>query len=245
MNRRRRSAGMALSRFFEGYNVSKTAVSILADMARVQVGYPQEEIRLSSPRSSNCILLQHGCVLATSHGVPRLWKGRAFFGTGALWEGSYPIAPPKLITRGSVTAIFVQSAFLKEVASVESTLALALLRMNLEQQQIMEQVYGVNGESPVSRVAGLLNYLSVLRHYHVRDEQSKIGMQTRVTVEGPTQVDMADALGLGRATVEKSLATLRKAGVLKVSPPGSRKNRYYEITDGNALKMVALGAHAP
>ncbi|MFK4122489.1 hypothetical protein [Streptomyces longwoodensis] len=242
-----RGAGVALTRFFEPYNVSKTAVALLTPLCRLKRGSVQEEIQLSSPKASNSIFLQRGCVLATAQGVPRLWKGRAFFGTGALWEGAHPITPPKLLTRGPVTALLVPSAYLQEVALVESTLALALLRMNLEQQQIMDQVYGVNGEAPVSRVAGLLNYLSEMRHYAVRDEsgQSIVGMQERVTVEGPTQIDMADALGLGRATVEKALAALRKAEILKAQVPGSRRNRHYEIINGNGLKMVAMGAQVP
>ncbi|MFE2039184.1 hypothetical protein ACFXBB_39415, partial [Streptomyces scopuliridis] len=72
------------------------------------------------------------------------------------------------------------------------------------------------------------------------------GALVRVVAEelvasGPSQADIADSLCLGRATVEKAVSELRRAGALKAFGPGERTNRCYSVKDWNLLKQIALG----
>ncbi|MFE9098274.1 hypothetical protein [Streptomyces sp. NPDC007264] len=134
---------------------------------------------------------------------------------------------------------------LAHLAVEEPSVALALVRMGMEQHAIMERVYCGNGDSPVARVAALFEYLMEKRSVPkiIRDGKGQpvVTVSTSTTVDGPTQLDVADALGLGRATVEKAIATLRTEGALVAPARGARTNRLYEIRDRSVLGVMALG----
>ncbi|MGW4880021.1 helix-turn-helix domain-containing protein [Streptomyces sp. NPDC004262] len=177
----------------------------------------------------------------------RLWRGRSFFGTSHVWEeGVTDLDNPQVVSRGPVTALSLPGRALREAILHEPALGVALLRMTFEQQQITEVVYGASNEVPLVRVAGMLDYLAVSRSVVVQAaNKTVVTSQRKKLIVGPTQTDIADALGMGRATVEKALATLRKEGALKATPPGQRKNRRYEIADDEKLKLIAMGVTTP
>ncbi|GAA5029266.1 hypothetical protein GCM10023335_68140 [Streptomyces siamensis] len=60
-------------------------------------------------------------------------------------------------------------------------------------------------------------------------------------VERPTQHDLAEALHLGHATVERAVAELRREGALVRFRKGERTNRVYEIADRDILQQIARG----
>ncbi len=105
-----------------------------------------------------------------------------------------------------------------------------------------ETVYGASRLSPLSRVAKLLLFLSSYAGYYdtrSRDGQRVVTIARDGLVEGPTQADFADALGLSRASVEKAMAALRDRGVLRQPHPGEhRTNRRYVITNRAKLERV-------
>ncbi|WP_329128423.1 helix-turn-helix domain-containing protein [Streptomyces caniferus] len=237
-----------LGRFFDPYCVHPTILDGLADVCRFHEGYEGKDVVLSSAvsrRSTRCVFLFRGYVVTHPlTGTARLWRGRSFFGTSHVWQdGAMDLEHPQLVTRGPVTALSLPGRALHQVISHEPTIGMALLRMSFEQQQIMEDVYGANNDAPLVRVAGLLDYLAITRPVIAMADDGRRVMTSRHKREitGPTQTDIADALGMGRATVEKALATLRKDGALKPTPPGQRKNRYYEIADEERLKLIAMG----
>ncbi|MFE2684481.1 LexA family transcriptional regulator [Streptomyces mirabilis] len=109
----------------------------------------------------------------------------------------------------------------------------------------LESVYGASRRSPVARVARLIRFLAVdvgAYEAHDRDGDRIVRIAPQGLVEGPTQADLADALALGRATVEKSLVTLREKGALRAAAPGERTNRFYLITDKDLLEHIGRGA---
>ncbi|MDJ0384325.1 helix-turn-helix domain-containing protein [Streptomyces sp. G-G2] len=128
----------------------------------------------------------------------------------------------------------------------ETSLALLLAQLANDRAMTVESVYAASKSDPVTGVARLLEYLAESRtnpHGAGRIRWTRSGIhkvpEGALTVSGPSQADLADALGLGRTTVEKALASLRAEGVLTALPPGTRSNRYYEIADFALLRSVA------
>ncbi|MEV6763438.1 helix-turn-helix domain-containing protein [Streptomyces sp. NPDC051105] len=250
---RRNRIRRVLSRFFDPYRVQPEAIDILTDLCRLHDRGSGNDDVLSgalSRRSTRCVFLYSGYVVTDPlRRTSRLWKGRSFFGTSHVWdEGVTELENPQVVSRGPVTALSLPGRALREAVLHEPTLGVALLRMTFEQQQITEVVYGASNEIPLVRVARMLDYLAVSRSVVVKAGGGKtvVTSQRKKLIVGPTQTDIADALGMGRATVEKALATLRKEGVLMVTPPGQhRKNRHYEIADEEKLKLIAMGVTTP
>jgi hypothetical protein len=80
-------------------------------------------------------------------------------------------------------------------------------------------------------------------HLKPRSEDGVLVMTTteELVASGPSQADLADALCLGRATVEKAIAELRQLKALRSFGPGERANRCYPIEDRDLLRQIALG----
>ncbi|UXY24878.1 helix-turn-helix domain-containing protein (plasmid) [Streptomyces cynarae] len=247
---RRSRVRRTVGRFFDPYRLHPRVLDALSEVCRLHEGISSEKDTVLSSavsrRSMRCIFLLRGCVVVQAlQGTPRLWRGRAFFGTSHVWrEGTGVLENPQLVTRGAFTALSVPGGVLHDVLAREPTLGMALLRMTFEQQQVMEAVYGASTDAPLLRVAALLDYLATPRPVVVKAEDGRrvVTPQRKLAIEGPSQTDIADCLGLGRATVEKALATLRQEGALRSSTPGKRKNRYYEIADLDHLRLISMGA---
>ncbi|MER5740455.1 hypothetical protein ABT117_32980 [Streptomyces sp. NPDC002262] len=104
---------------------------------------------------------------------------------------------------------------------------------------VQDIVYGLDQRPTLARVAQLLDYLS-----HQPESVKELGIRphgTTPVVHGPTQRHLAEALGLSLGSVEKSMNTLRKHGVL-ASSGGGRANRTYRIMKHEMLDIVAQGA---
>jgi hypothetical protein len=91
----------------------------------------------------------------------------------------------------------------------------------------------------------VLDYLAELerKRLPVRKEDGTLRAEVfdELVASGPSQGDIAEALCLGRATVEKAIAGLRHDRVLRAFGPGERTNRYYVIEDRDLLRQVARG----
>ncbi|MGA4837391.1 hypothetical protein [Streptomyces sp. G45] len=135
---------------------------------------------------------------------------------------------------------------LASLATADPAIALMLARMAAKRHTLTERLYGATRAAPVARVAAVLNYLAGPTRKNVvkpREEDGVLVMSTthELVASGPSQADIADALCLGRATVEKAIAELRQAKALRSFVPGERANRCYPIADQDLLRQIALG----
>ncbi|MFG2131498.1 ArsR/SmtB family transcription factor [Streptomyces sp. NPDC048751] len=237
---RRSIAGRrAVGRFFSPYEVSDFGLESLASMCRIHTRTGSHDRTLLAPggmKRARAVFVQWGCVQTNAHGSARLWKGKIFFFRGA--GRSYM---PEIYSRGSFRAFSVPESFLREIVQRDASIGAVLLQLSLKQQQIADDIYGVRADPPVARVATLLEYLAEERSMPVWDVETGavVGQKTKHVIDGPTQSDLAEALGLGRATVEKALAELRKSGAL--AAPDRRRNRYYEIADTDLIRLISMG----
>ncbi|MGR6968338.1 Crp/Fnr family transcriptional regulator [Streptomyces cynarae] len=238
-----------VQRFFAPYKVSQSAIEALGQQCRIRSGPRHKTWMLGgSGRTSTVVFLVRGCVMVRSRSghTDRLWKGPVFFGDEEIWNfGRANIRNSRIFTLSNFMALVISTAKLREIATEDPTLAFALLRMSAERRALAESVYGQNRKSPLARVATLLDYLAEERTgpEEATDETGAtiVRMSSRYVVDGPSQTDLSDALGLGRATVEKSLALLRQEGAVKRPERGTRQNRTYEINDVQALREISLG----
>ncbi|GGS26031.1 Crp/Fnr family transcriptional regulator [Streptomyces rubiginosohelvolus] len=190
----------------------------------------------------------------TSHGTMRLWRRGMILGdisrvmlrkpkasdSNSLGAGSH------LTFLGNGASISLTARTFATLIEKEPVLALFLAQLTNERSQIVEAVYAASKAAPIVRVARLLDYLAQ------RTRTSDVGDRMRftrtgvhpvpdgaLTLNGPSQAEIAIALGLGRTTVEKAIASLRADGILNALEPGTRSNRYYEIMDFSHLKSLA------
>ncbi|MFE8962105.1 helix-turn-helix domain-containing protein [Streptomyces iakyrus] len=229
----------AVERFFSPYDISDFGLEALASMCRIHTRSGSHDRTLLAPggtKRARAVFVQWGCIQTNAHGFTRLWKGRIFFfrSTGRSYM-------PEIYSRGNFRAFSVPESFLREIVQRDASIGAALLQLSLKQQQIADDIYGVRADPPLARVATLLEYLAQERSTPVWDVDTGavVAQRTRHVIDGPTQTDMAEALGLGRATVEKALAELRKAGAL--AAPDRRRNRYYEIADTDLIRLISMG----
>ncbi|MGW0188107.1 helix-turn-helix domain-containing protein [Streptomyces sp. NPDC003362] len=136
-----------------------------------------------------------------------------------------------MLSRQGVTmSIGVQD--LLQLGGEHPELLLAIADMGYSRLRTMEGVYGLSRRMAEAKVASLLLYLC---------DSNTSPAAPREVVEGPSQSDIADALGLSRAAVENALAELRMQGALKRQEPGARRtNRRYEIADRAKLEFARI-----
>lgn len=191
----------------------------------------------------------------TPHGNNRLWRRGMILGdvsrvmlrkrTPTDQAGSWGTGPHITFLTTGVSLSLTARTFAGLIEK-EPVLALLLAQLTNERAQKVESVYASSKADPGVRVARLLEYL-VLRTRQRdgvdRFRWTRSGMHPvpdgAYTLTGPSQADIADALGLGRTTVEKAIASLRAEGILNALEPGTRSNRYYEIMDYGRLKSLA------
>ncbi|MFG2296439.1 Crp/Fnr family transcriptional regulator [Streptomyces sp. NPDC048603] len=189
----------------------------------------------------------------TPHGTERLWTKGALFGDlGRVMlkrgtSGTARGVGPRItfLTQGCVLSLTTRT--LGQLLEQDSVLVLLLAQLTNERSETVESVYAASKADPVIRVARLLDYLVQYRRplpsVPNRVRWTRNGMHLipsgALTVQGPSQADIAEALGLGRTTVEKALASLRDQGALTAHKPGTRSNRYYEIMDIALLRSIA------
>ncbi|MFJ8078861.1 Crp/Fnr family transcriptional regulator [Streptomyces sp. NPDC096176] len=106
------------------------------------------------------------------------------------------------------------------------------------QLRVHDIVYGLDSRPTTARVAQLIHYLS---HQAPDLDDARLVPFGAGQLHGPTQKDLALALGISLASVEKSMRYLRDIKVLSSSGSG-RANRVYSILDPDMLHSIANGA---
>jgi hypothetical protein len=118
-------------------------------------------------------------------------------------------------------------------------------RMATKRHTLTERLYTASRATPLARVAAVLNYLTEpTRRNRIRPREDGVLVMTTIEeliASGPSQADIADALCLGRATVEKAVSELRQLKALRAFEPGERTNRSYPVADRDLLRQIALG----
>jgi biotin operon repressor len=195
----------------------------------------------------------------TPHGTTRLWRqgtmlgdiSRVMLRKGTTDPSGARSIGPRITFLSTSISLSVTTRTLATMIEREPILTLLLAQLTNERAQTIESVYAVSKADPGIRVARLLDYLAPPQWNHPKRQKgvdrlrwTRTGMyavpEDAVTLTGPSQVDIADALGLGRTTVEKVVASLRADGILNVLAPGTRSNRYYEIGDRHRLRAMAM-----
>ncbi len=234
--------------FFKPYGLPDDTLDAVVSRARARWWRREGTCyRISRRRmSSRMVFLNEGCVREERPtGEVRLWAGGTAFGE---WTGAKtgPFGATGTMLSSMAWGFLIPVADVNDLVVEHGDLLYVLARMGAEHTHLAEELYGVTRRSPTCRVASLLRYLAsrTAPTYRTRDAggQMVVRVSSAGLIEGPTQADLADALALGRATVEKSLAQLRECGALKKQIPGARQNRLYEIEDGDILREVAWGA---
>ncbi|MFD9466792.1 Crp/Fnr family transcriptional regulator, partial [Streptomyces sp. NPDC060027] len=186
-------------------------------------------------------LLERGCVREDfPDGMARLWGPGALIGD---WTGAKDSQTRVTVLSDDSAALVIAPVDIAQLTAVHGPgLAYALGRMSMRRLHAAETVYGANRLPPLSRVAKLLLFLANHFGYYDtrrRDGQRVTTIATQGSVEGPSQADFADALGISRASVENAIAALRDRGVLQKRRPEERRtNRRYVIMDREELAQV-------
>ncbi|MFB6521020.1 Crp/Fnr family transcriptional regulator [Streptomyces sp. NPDC056401] len=191
----------------------------------------------------------------TPHGTERLWRQGAILGDisrvmlrkGTTDESGSRGTGPHITFLSTGTCMSLTARTFATLIEKEPVLALLLAQLTNERSQNVESVYAASKADPVIRVARLLDYLleppartrkGLNRYRWTRTGVHPVPSEA-LTLTGPSQADIASALGLGRTTVEKAIAALRVEGVLAALAPGTRSNRYFQIMDSGRLRSLA------
>ncbi|SHH32512.1 Crp/Fnr family transcriptional regulator [Streptomyces sp. 3214.6] len=220
---------------------SKEVVDALAKVMTAHV-LDRDELAFGYKRRGQVFFLVSGCIREErTLGHTRLWKAGTMFGRWASARSSFASSGWAL---ADTTGLSANSTDIYNLAMEHGEVCQALARMDAFRMNTLDGVYCASRQSPLGRVARLLIYLSedAGRGYQTRsvDGRRVVKFVPGGIVDGPSQGDLADALALGRATVEKALATLREDGIL-ARPTGKRTNRFYEILDRDRLDNIARG----
>lgn len=228
------------------------AIDSLMSAARIEVrqdgdvlAYGQEWIH---------IVLRGVIKETTPHGTSRLWRRGAILGDisrvmvrkRTTDESGSQGAGPHITFLSTGISLSVTTRTFASLIEKEPVFVLLLAQLVNDRAQNVEAVYASSKADPVVRVARLLRYL-ILPARRGKDRVAfrwtRTGMHEvpddALVLRGPSQADIAEALGLGRTTVEKAIASLRTEGVLAVLPPGTRSNRYYQVMDYGRLTSLA------
>ncbi|MER5660687.1 Crp/Fnr family transcriptional regulator [Streptomyces mirabilis] len=197
--------------------------------------YERDEELPLGPGDANVYIVLGGCVLqerfpfgagVTSTRITR------FRGVGELLGEAKLIAPEASVTTVCLTTTWVMPCSVKRMNLLlrrQQEAQLALLRSLEDRNRSDEMIYCTPTRSPVQRVGGLLLHLAGAAG---RTNSADPG---HVTILGPTQRDIADALLMGVSTVENAVRTLREThGVI------TSRYRQFVVTDLLALRDIAM-----
>ncbi|WP_127469686.1 Crp/Fnr family transcriptional regulator [Streptomyces sp. B27] len=196
-------------------------------------------------------IIDDGCVMETRpHGTQRIWTAGAIIGDVASLirpheQPRRPLAGARVTLLSDSTVISVTARTLSRAVTEEPHVALLLLQLVSGRAETLESVYASAHLPARAQIAKLLIYLAdggEERRWKYTRRNLKIIPAGIYLVDGPSQADIATALGLGRATVEKALGSLREEGILKRQERGERTNCLYEIEDMAALRRIAAGS---
>jgi CRP-like cAMP-binding protein len=217
--------------FFARYRLPRHVLEAIATKASKVHRFKRgdECFRLDARR---IFLLASGCVREEQHwGTPRIWREGTLFGN---WCGLHHESRGTALREGR--GLFLGVEDVRQLGGEFPELLLALAGLTHERLEAAETVYGASKKTSMHKVAELLVYLASARVGHLDDQSFLFQEAPRNFVQGPTQADIADALGLSRAAVEKAIADLRHRGALRGD---TRRVRFYQI-DHAVMQDVVL-----
>ncbi|GGQ96555.1 hypothetical protein GCM10010267_68720 [Streptomyces griseorubens] len=245
----------AIAEFFSLHGLPTDSVDALADVSRLRRRERNRPLTLGLSRAAY-FLIDGRVSELVQHGKTRLWREVMLFeavSNTVFFPGTYSErAQPSYMgfTTGMClsrcTFVEVPNTKLASLAMNDPAIALMLARMATKRHNLTEQLYTASRATPVARVAAILNYLAeTTRRNVIKPGPNGTMVMTRIeelVATGPSQADIADALCLGRATVEKAISELRQVKALKAFRPGERANRCYPIEDQHRLRQISMGA---
>ncbi|MGW3108346.1 hypothetical protein [Streptomyces sp. NPDC001100] len=245
----------AIADFFGLHGLPSDSVEALAEASRLRRRSRNRTMTLTVARAAYFLVDGRVTELVPS-GKARLWREVMLFESvtnTAFFPSTYDELMPEKTAEEMVSGTTLSSCLFIEVpnskltslATTDPAIALMLARMAAKRHTLTERLYTASRAAPVARVAAVLNYLAepTRRNVIKTREDGVLVMTTaeELVASGPSQADIADALCLGRATVEKAIAELRQAKALKSFTPGERANRCYPVEDRGLLRQISLG----
>ncbi|WP_308310900.1 Crp/Fnr family transcriptional regulator [Streptomyces sp. GbtcB6] len=200
-----------------------------------------EELPLG-PADEQVHIVLGGCVRQERHpfgtveGAPKITR---FRGVGQLLGEAKLIEPAAAVRTTCLTTTWVMSCPVPGMNLLlrrRPHIQLALLRSLEDRNRTDEMIYGTMTRPPLERVCGLLVHLAEVAGTADTDDPGHL------TILGPSQKDIADALLLGVSTVEHTLRLLRTpAGQGGLFPDGVLRSGYrrFVVTDLPSLRAVA------
>ncbi|MGW6261534.1 hypothetical protein [Streptomyces sp. NPDC055085] len=253
---RRPGEHVAIAELFSVHGLPSDSAEALSDVSRLRRRTNGRPVPLGGGRAA--YFLVDGCVAEQAQpGKVRLWRDLMLFerisdasffsgtrGDDKSGQNSNELTVGTTLSR--CLFIEVPHSKLASRATSDPAVALLLARMATKRYTLTEQLYTATRAAPIARVAALLNYLAEPTRRKVIKPRKEDGAMVIATTEelvaaGPSQADIADALCLGRATVEKAIAELRQIQALRSFKPGERANRCYPIKDRQLLRQISMG----
>jgi hypothetical protein len=255
VSRRPSNEARAIADFFALYGLPPDSVEALADVSRLRSRRRGLPLMLGLARAAY-FLIDGRVSEHVQPGKVRLWRELMLFESisdTTFFPGTYseerPNPNPKEMTVGTCLSrcVFVEvpNSKLASLATTDPAIAFLLARMATKRHTLTERLYTATRAAPVARVAAVLNYLAEpTRRNLIKPREDGVMVMTsaeELVASGPSQADIADALCLGRATVEKAISELRQVKALRSFGPGERANRCYPVEDRHLLRQISLG----
>ncbi|MFJ9810720.1 Crp/Fnr family transcriptional regulator [Streptomyces sp. NPDC101158] len=228
----RNSVEVRLARYFGIQGVGAEAAAALAAASYLRSNAPGP-YRVST-RNPHVDIIVSGVVAERS----RLWAGEYWLGDLDVFrDPSTTFYRARAQFLCTTTTVHISREVLRSWALRDLSVQRMLHQVLTSQLRVQDIVYGMDTRTTLARVAQLLDYLA---HRPDDFEEVRITQASERILHGPTQKDLADALGLSLASVEKSIGILRKHKILASAGKG-RANRAYSILNPDLLESVANG----
>jgi CRP-like cAMP-binding protein len=190
--------------------------------------YPKGAELPLRPKDTSMYVVLGGCVVQER--FPFNTKIARFRGVGQVLGEAKLIEPRSSVRTVCLTTTRVLPCDTRRVnllLTQDHEAKRALLRSLEDRNRSDERIYATTSRSPLARVSALLHHLAM-----VAGTQDPAGPTGHTIIDGPRQQDLAEALLLGRSTVENAVATLRKKRLI------DSRYRRLVVTDLPALKAL-------
>ncbi|BCL29495.1 Crp/Fnr family transcriptional regulator [Streptomyces aurantiacus] len=180
------------------------------------------------PKDTHMYVVLGGCVVQER--FPFNTKIARFRGVGQVLGEAKLIEPRSSVRTVCLTTTWVLPCDTRRVnllLTQDHEAKRALLRSLEDRNRSDERIYATTSRSPLARVSALLHHLAM-----VAGTRDPAGPTGHTTIDGPRQRDLAEALLLGRSTVENAVATLRRKRLI------DSRYRRLVVTDLPALKAL-------
>ncbi|MFG3041863.1 Crp/Fnr family transcriptional regulator [Streptomyces sp. NPDC048330] len=229
---RRSRMEVRLVSYFQALGVSVSAATMLASTSHVLAHQPGP---LAIRRGAGYVDVIIAGVVADER--RRLWASEWWLGDLDVFRETPALSRPRYEILSDTWTLRIDREVLRSLAMRDLTVQRMLHHVLTNRLGVHDTVYGVDQRTTLARVAQLLQYL--VRRRDVLDSAHLVS-RTDDVLQGPTQKDLADALGLSLASVEKSMSLLRKHHVVACTGKG-RANRAYRVLRHDLLQAAAHG----